>query len=169
MIQILIQDYRINPRTELTLDQFSELVGRVQYTLDFAEDGPRLLESLLPPEELEGYVIGEALGKDEDEEDCPALGALIDEARDYIESPQAMEVVKRLVHGGLRVVVGKVGAGLYEGRAETKLASVLANVARQAQGLSGGNPLSPNEYVCAMAGVAELNSFSAVVYGNFGE
>lgn len=180
------------------------------------------------------------------------LRNLLDETADFIESPNAGEVIKRLVHTGLSVSVSKISA-LYpvppvsfeevvtttievdenntldnrrrKGRQgvttdpriteiteeitssqviitkedkngsvindnsnsnnsnrtnnETlnqsqnipeptvKLASILANISRQAHSISSGNPLEPNEYIDAMTNVPDLNSFSAVVYSNF--
>ena len=110
----------------------------------------------------------------------------------FIESPNAAEVIKRLVHTGLTVIVNKIAimypqsdpsAGLVTSSAgsagntsgdemlfmpRVKLASILANITRQATALGkGGWPLEPNEYISAMVSVPELDAFSAIVYSNF--
>lgn len=118
------------------------------------------------------------------------LRTLLDETADFIESPNAGEVIKRLVHTGLAVAVNKIstmypqsdpGAGLVstagsssaEGTGEmlflprVKLASILANITRQATAMGTGTPFEPNEYITAMTNVQDLDAFSAVVYSNF--
>lgn len=117
------------------------------------------------------------------------LRNLLDETADFIESPNANEVIKRLVHTGLAVSVNKIstmypqsdpGAGLVsspnsEGSSSgdmlfmprVKLASILANVTRQATTMGTGTPFEPNEYITAMTNVQDLDAFSAVVYSNF--
>lgn len=48
-----------------------------------------------------------------------------------------------------------------------KLASILANISRQATQMGQGTPFEPNEYAAAMTQVPDLDAFSAVVYSNF--
>lgn len=218
----------VNPRSDLTLEKVSELVGQVQYLIDYPyglEKSQNFLYNLLPPQELETYVLSQALGiqlEEQDEEDrdlsnhlLGQLRTLLDETTDYIESPNASEVIKHLVHTGLSVMISKVARQLYsidtgslvggassksvygnddgnnnvgskyEGNSNAnddqaeqkdpkitktvKLASILANISKQAHLIAGGaeTPMNPNEYIEAMVNVEELNAFSAIVYSNF--
>lgn len=188
------------------------------------------MANLLPPAELETYVLTQALSpftdlslvisdsseeaKNEDSEKTDTnkdnkdkcivdsngnitqisetLRNLLDETADFIESPNAGDVIKRLVHTGLSVSVGKISQALYPSMANepskfnnlqkeenednddviiyptVKFASILANISRQAHIISSGNPLEPNEFVKAMTTqVPDLDAFSAVVYSNF--
>ncbi|VVT54461.1 uncharacterized protein SAPINGB_P004087 [Magnusiomyces paraingens] len=198
----------INPRADLTLEKLSELIGQVQYLIDYPFDSTvaqNFLHNLIPPEELETYVLAQAQQDPsaETEELAPGLRELLDETADLVESPNAGEVIKRLVHTGLSISVSKISQ-LYpveevkeedeeeekkleekeeeekendedekeENRKEispatVKLASILANISKQAHGVGAGTPLEPSEYVTAMANVPDLNAFSAVVYSNF--
>lgn len=182
----------VNPRSDLSLEKLSELIGQVQYLIDYpyGSDVPQnFLNNLLPPEELETYVFSQAFNtNDLGFEELPdELRSLIDETADFIESPNAGEVIKRLVHTGLSVSVSKISklypavvdtpekiVDVTEGdvaqqqeQATIKLASILANISRQAHSIAAGSPIDPNEYVVEMGNVGELNAFSAVVYSNF--
>lgn len=187
------------------------------------------MSNLIPPQELETYVLTQALSPGESDtlgastaspsgvfydsdgnavEIPAALRPLLDETADLIESPNAGEVIKRLVHTGLSVAVSKISAlypapppepviqeivesitqvdeeeigsvsssavlvqeepiDVLQPPPAVKLASILANVSRQAHAIGAGNPLEPNEYIDAMVNVPDLNAFSAVVYSNF--
>ncbi|KAF5093603.1 hypothetical protein D0Z00_003969 [Geotrichum galactomycetum] len=186
----------INPRADLSLSELSELIGQVQYLIDYPEGQKpqNFLSTLLPPAELESYVLSQAAYEDEFAEEAlrGELRRLLDETADFVESPNAAEVIKRLVHTGLTVIVNKIaimypqsdpsaglvtssagGAGSPSGEEmlfmpRVKLASILANITRQATALGkGGSPLEPNEYISAMVSVPELDAFSAIVYSNF--
>lgn len=188
----------INPRADLSLSELSELIGQVQYLIDYPEGQKpqNFLSTLLPPTELESYVLSQAAYEDEfvNESLQGELRHLLDETADFVESPNAAEVIKRLVHTGLTVIVNKIaimypqsdpsaglvasgngtnGAGSASGEEmlfmpRVKLASILANITRQATALGqGGSPLEPNEYINAMVNVPELDAFSAIVYSNF--
>lgn len=216
----------INPRADLSLAELSELIGQVQYLIDYPDatstTSQDFLTTLLPPPELETYVVSQTVysGSGSAEDDgMPAvlegpLRELLDETADFIESPNATEVIKRLVHTGLAVTVNKIstmypqsdpGAGLVTSpppsttnlaspttgeeapvssspvssptgstaaaknlfMPRVKLASLLANLTRQAAQIGQGTPFEPNEYVLAMTQVGDLDAFSAVVYSNF--
>lgn len=200
----------VNPRADLSLAELSELIGQVQYLIDFPESSQEpqdFLPILLPPAELESYVLAQTIYADSGEppislfEKGSSLRDLLDETADFIESPNAAEVIKRLVHTGLAVTVNKIstmypqsdpGAGLVTsprhsttnlataGASPTsptseevlflprvKLASILANITRQAAQIGQGTPFEPNEYIAAMTQVSDLDAFSAVVYSNF--
>jgi peroxin-3 len=167
----------INPRSDLSLAEVSELIGHVQHKID---NGVGILESnnfshnLLPPTELETYVLAQAPVTPEDGP-CTSvkepLRLLLDETSDFIESPNAVDVIQRLVHSGLSMFVDKLMT-IYpqptgDAPAKVKLASILANVTKQSQALSAGKPFEPNEYILSMISVPELDGFSALVYSNF--
>lgn len=107
----------VNPRLDLTLEKVSELVGDVQYLIDYSygpEKSQNFLYSLLLPQELETYMLSQALGIQLEEleelegqkhqegqgKNVPSrhqltqLHALLDETTDYIEPPNASEVIK---------------------------------------------------------------------------
>lgn len=172
----------INPRTDLSLAEFSDLIGKVQYRIDHEDSSSEnnFLNNLLPPSELESYVLAQAPVTDSNGipvtlnsvEQGP-LRKLLDETADFIESPNAVDVIHKLVHSGLSVFVSKVSS-LYPTCGEevtipgrVKLASILANVTRQSTTMTGGTPFDPNEYIRAMIDVPELDGFSALVYSNF--
>lgn len=218
----------INPRADLSLAELSELIGQVQYLIDYPDatstTSQDFLTTLLPPPELETYVVSQTVnsgsGTADGDDGMPAvlegpLRELLDETADFIESPNASEVIKRLVHTGLAVTVNKIstmypqsdpGAGLITSpppsttnltsptsgedapgsnspipsptgsssaaaknlfMPRVKLASLLANLTRQAAQMGQGTPFEPNEYVLAMTQVGDLDAFSAVVYSNF--
>uniref|UniRef100_A0A060T8S8 Peroxin-3 n=1 Tax=Blastobotrys adeninivorans TaxID=409370 RepID=A0A060T8S8_BLAAD len=173
----------INPRKELTLAEFSELIGRVQFAIDHPSEQTtqsNFLHNLLPPQELESYVLAQAPSDGDGTRPNNFVDAtlrrLLDETADFIESPNAVDVIHKLVHSGLSVFVGRV-ATLYpaedfsgtptENPSKVKLASILANVSKQAQGMTSGSPFEPNEYITAMIDVPDLDGFSALVYSNF--
>lgn len=200
----------INPRADLSLAELSELIGQVQYLIDFPEsskESQNFLTILLPPPELESYLLAQTIYADSGDtpDEVLAKGSplrdLLDETADFIESPNASEVIKRLVHTGLAVAVNKIstmypqsdpGAGFVTSPRPSstnlvspsgnptspaaedvlflprvKLASILANITRQAPQIGQGTPFEPNEYVTAMTQVNDLDAFSAVVYSNF--
>jgi peroxin-3 len=172
----------INPRTDLSLAEFSDLIGKVQYRIDHEDSSSEnnFLNNLLPPSELESYVLAQAPVTDSNgvpvtlsSVESGPLRKLLDETADFIESPNAVDVVHKLVHSGLSVFVSKVSS-LYPTCGEevtipgrVKLASILANVTRQTTTMTGGTPFDPNEYIRAMIDVPELDGFSALVYSNF--
>lgn len=193
----------INPRADLTLQEFSNLLGQVQFEIDHPtnESGPsNFLTNLLPPTELESYVLAQApsngiSGPPQEEVTAP-LRRLLDETADFIESPNAVDVIQKTVHAGLSVLVQKISSiypspqidssqitaasvltaaqakdasavAVTAPGSTAKLASISASASRQAHILSGGSPLEPNEYISAMISVPELDGFSALVYSNF--
>lgn len=173
----------VNPRSELSLLEFSRLIGEVQYKID----NPSVvagsatgevktnffLHNLLPSQELETYVLSQAPfspGQSQDPIVSGPLRQLIDETSDFIESPGALDVIQRLVHSALTQFINKTSSlysSVSDTESKTRLASILANVSRQAQSISSGTPFDPNEYILAMINTPELDGFSALVYSNF--
>lgn len=157
----------LNPRADLTLAEFSELIGQVQYLIDYNEAPASFLGSLLPEPELEGYVLLQT-SPTQSTDVPPELRDLLDETADFIESEQSSEVIKRLVHSGLAVVVNKVSTSLYQSANSAKLASILANLTRQTTAMAAAEtPFQPNEYIARMTTLQDLDAFSAVVYSQF--
>ncbi|CAN6604755.1 peroxisomal biogenesis factor 3 [Trichomonascus vanleenenianus] len=171
---------QINPRTDMTLTEFSELIGKVQFSVDhngaLEKLGSNFLNNLLPPHELESYVLAQAPTGEVEQSEQPAINdtlrKLLDETADFVESPNATDVIHKLVHNGLSVFVDGL-SGLFPEQADddevprAKLASILANVTRQANAMTGGTPFEPNDYIKAMIDLPELDGFSALVYSNF--
>lgn len=173
----------VSPKAELGFDEVSELIGRTQMLIDrpLNPSSPLdFLSQLLPPREQEEYV----LAQNPSDTAAPVVGEtlrrLLDETADFVESPNAAEVIERLVHSGLSVFMDKLavtfGATPADSgspypvvlpTAKVKLPSILANMARQAGGMAQGSPGVENEYVDVMNQVQELTSFSAVVYSSF--
>lgn len=177
----------VSLRSELSLQEFSNLVGQVQLKIDkplviSPDSSNHFLHNLLPSRELETYVLSQAPappGEPQEAIVSEPLRQLIDETADFIESPGAVDVIQLLVNAGLTEFINKVSA-LYPSISETttsttendstnkvRLASIVVNVAKQAQGISGGTPFDPNQYIVGMINTPELDGFSALVYSNF--
>lgn len=175
----------VSPKAELGFDELSELIGRTQMLIDrpLNPSSPlNFLSQLLPPREQEEYVLAQNPSDNALPVVGPTLRRLLDESADFIESPNAAEVIERLVHSGLSVFMDKLAvtfgatptdtsfASPYPvvlPTAKVKLPSILANMARQAGGMAQGSPGVENEYIDVMNQVQELTSFSAVVYSSF--
>ena len=151
----------------------------------------RWLSYLLPPREEEDKVLQKSgvLGASEpaSPQTATKLRHLLDETADLIESPSFSYVVTLLNNEGFATLVeNRCAADAFKStkpepepepeslldlsappaERSTKLASVLAVMARQAHVIgNGGNP--PNDYLVAMEqGVRELDAFAAVVYSS---
>lgn len=165
-------------RAELNGAQLVDMVGRIQFAIDSAEQrldtdssplAPRpssFLANLLPPEELETYVLSQAPGSvmapDVVEGD---LRDMINETADIIDSSNSAQVVHHLVSNGLSVFLEKLKPVFGEDKTTTKLASILANTTRQAHLMAAGHP-TENVYVAAMSAVPELDALCAIIYSN---
>lgn len=173
----------VSPKAELGFDELSELIGRTQMLIDrpLNPSSPlNFLSQLLPPREQEEYVLAQNPSDTAAPVVGPTLRRLLDETADFVESPNAAEVIERLVHSGLSVFMDKLAVtfgatpsdsgspyAVVLPTAKVKLPSILANMARQAGGMAQGSPGVENEYVDVMNQVQELTSFSAVVYSSF--
>lgn len=170
----------LNPRADLSIPELSELIGQVQYLIDYdcsnevasstpsRPDSSPFLNMLLPDPELEPYVLG--LASANQTTTIPhELRALLDETTQFVDSQTSSDVIKRLVHSGLAVVVSTTIAQLYaDPDTKVKLASVLANLTRQTAAMAvPETPFQRNEYISAMTDLQELNAFSAIVYSHF--
>lgn len=144
------------------------------------------LSYLLPPREEEDNLLQESgvLGVTAaaSPQTASTLRHLLDETADLIESPSFSYVLTMLNNEGFATLVEKKCATdafksslapepasqpyLSVPERRTKLANVLAVMARQAHVIgNGANP--PNEYLAAMdQGVRELEAFAAVIYSS---
>jgi peroxin-3 len=167
----------VTPRTDVTLEDLSQLIGRVQFKIDHPVtvlESNNFFNNLLPPPELDSYVLSQRPVTEEGEvqntDVTPPLRRLLDETADFIESPNAVDVIQRLVHAGLTTFVNKLSPLFPASQGDpskAKLASVLATVTKQAHFMASGQPYEPNEYISSMVNVPELDGFSALVYSNF--
>nr|UJH94618.1 Pex3 [Starmerella bombicola] len=151
------------PPSQLTFEELNELFGKIHKQID---DQGSFTSALLPPEELETFVLDQVPG----EPSCDAvdvqLRALLDETRDIILSPTCVNVVQRLVHSGLAVLMKKMKLLYIDETPQIRLAIALMQAAKQAPQIAAGSPLS-NEYVEAMIEIPELDALSAAVFSNY--
>lgn len=168
----------VDVRTELNAAQLVDVISRIQFAVDSTEQRldtdasplePRpssFLANLLPPTELETYVLSQAPGSvmapDVVDGD---LRQMINETADIIDSANSAQVVHHLVSNGLSVFLNKLKPVYGEDKTTTKLASILANATRQAHYMAAGHP-SDNEYVAAMSAIPELDALCAIIYSN---
>lgn len=151
------------PPSQLTFDELNELFGKIHKQID---DQGSFTSVLLPPEELETFVLNQVPG----ELSCDAvdvqLRTLLDETRDIIISPSCVNVVQRLVHSGLSVLMKKMKLLYPDETPQIRLAIALMQAAKQAPQIAAGSPLS-NEYIEAMIDIPELDALSAAVFSNY--
>ncbi|ODQ63448.1 Peroxin-3 [Nadsonia fulvescens var. elongata DSM 6958] len=118
----------INPRTELSLLNFVELIDKVRFIIENkpntdSDDTERTtpysyLENLLPPSTLEHFVLKQIpkltfdQGNNDDEqvEITPTLRTMLDETADFIESPIGTSTMKDLVSRGISIFVDSITA-----------------------------------------------------------
>ncbi len=173
----------INPRTELTTDEFAILISRVQVLVEGndVEESARFFASvLLPPLDLQAFVLTQTSANALDErapEISPSLRTLLDETLEYLESPSTGVVINKLVYTGIakslellsntttiNSTINNDTSNVKNNRAKLKLASILASTTRQATLITR---TTCNEFIDAMDEVSELAEFSAIVYSNF--
>ncbi|KAG5367985.1 Peroxisomal biogenesis factor 3 [Yarrowia sp. C11] len=180
----------VNPRQNLSLDEFATLLKRVQTLVNsppYSTTPNTFLTSLLPPRELEqlrlekdkqslspNYTYGSPL-KD-----------LVFESAQHIQSPQGMSSFRAIIDqsfkvflekvnesqyvnppstGGKRIAVGALQPPIISGGPKkVKLASLLSVATRQSSVISHAQP---NPYVDAINNVAEYNGLCAVIYSSF--
>ncbi|KAI9924421.1 peroxin [Aspergillus wentii] len=185
------EDITLGKLSELTL----QIRKKVEGSTEEERRSRKWLSYLLPPRGEEESVLQESgvLGVTEAASDQTTLTLrhLLDETADLIDSPSFTHVVTLLNNEGFAILVEKKCAsdafkssptpetvpqsfssiatvlpvaGVSEPK--TKLANVLAVMARQAHVIGNGtNP--PNEYLTGMdQGVRELEAFAAVVYSS---
>lgn len=185
----------VNPRDDITLSRFAELILEVRKKVEGATDEERrehkLLPYLLPPREEEDTVLQESGVLTESAPSSPETAAnlrhLLDETSDLIESPTFTRIFTLLNNEGFSMLVDRrcaqqafkspaspapvpesfaSVATVVPGPPKAKLATVLAVVTREAHNIGHG-PNPPNDYLTAMEqNVRELEAFAAVVYSS---
>ncbi|PLB33845.1 MFS transporter [Aspergillus candidus] len=179
----------LNPREDIALPKLSELAlevrKRVEGKTEEERKNRKWLAFLLPPREEEDQLLEDSgvLGVTEptSAQTTSALRHLIDETADLIESPTFTRVLTLLNNESFETLIRQCTADAFKTSASetdprsftsvatvvptveprTKLANVLAVMARQAHVIGNGtNP--PNLYLAAMdQGVRELEAFAA--------
>ena len=184
----------LSPRDDISLQKFSELTLEVRKRVEGATPAERnarqWLEYLLPPRELEDFVLKESGMAVESSNSgsvsissssITPLRRLLDETSDLIDSPPFTQVLTLLLDAGFSTLVDtKLSTQAYKlppndptesaqqiteiiDPQPVKLPIVLAILTRQAHSIGNG---VPNEYLQAMEQVRDLEAFAAVVYSS---
>jgi peroxin-3 len=184
----------LSPRDLLSYDTFSQLTIEVRKKVEGKTDGGRKgskwLSFLLPPANLENFVLKESgvLGDSATAEtrsgpSTPSypttplsLRRMLDETSDLIDSPAFSHVLTLILDAGFSVLLSKkLMQGAFElsttipeleDEQSTKvvlLPKILSVLTRQAHSIGNG---MPNEYLQEMEQVRDLEAFAAVVYSS---
>ncbi|OJJ96775.1 hypothetical protein ASPACDRAFT_124651 [Aspergillus aculeatus ATCC 16872] len=185
-----------NPREDISRGKLAELTLQVRRKVEGNTEEDRKhrkwLSYLLPPREEEDHLLEESgvLGVTEPStpQTTATLRHLLDETADLIDSPTFTRVVLLLNNECFETLIQQCAAeafksshtpapqsftsvatvipGAVSSEPKTKLANVLAVLARQAHVIGNGTA-PPNLYLNAMEqGVRELEAFAAVVYSS---
>ncbi|CAG8117530.1 unnamed protein product [Penicillium salamii] len=186
------EDISLAKLSELTLEIRKKVEGRTEDE----RRSQKWLSCLLPPAEEEEYVLRESgvegVADPSSSQTALKLRHLLDETADLIDSPSFSYVLTLLNNEGFSTLVDqRCAADAFKAptstpetapqsfdsiatviplaanaERKTKLANLLAVMARQAH-IIGNGTHSPNEYLVAMdQNVRELEAFSAVVYSS---
>jgi peroxin-3 len=183
-------------RDDVTMEKFSEMTLKVRKRVEGATEADRQvsrwLQFLLPPRDLEDFVLSESgMASEPVDAGSPSTAAssatplrrLLDETSDLIDSPPFAHVLTLLLDAGFSMLVDQKLAqqsfkvpptsavpDLNAPRVQevvdvkpVKLPIVLATLTRQAHNIGNG---VPNEYLQAMEQVRDLEAFAAVVYSS---
>lgn len=184
----------LSPRDLLSYDTFSQLTIEVRRKVEGKADGGRKgskwLSFLLPPANMENFVLKESgvLGDSAAAEtrsgpSTPSfpttplsLRRMLDETSDLIDSPAFSHVLTLILDAGFSVLLSKkLMQGAFElsttipeleEEQSTKvvlLPKILSVLTRQAHSIGNG---MPNEYLQEMEQVRDLEAFAAVVYSS---
>jgi peroxin-3 len=186
----------LSPRDSITFDNFVRLTNDVRTLVEGSNarngGGTRWLPHLLPPPDMEEYVLCESGILDEagqplseappssSPSSAASLRRLIDETSDLIESPAFASVLTQLLDAGFNALLEKkLRPGAFEASPSgassiasptaqltdraVLLPKVLSVLTRQAHAIGNG---MPNEYLQEMETVRDLEGFAAVVYSS---
>jgi peroxin-3 len=183
----------LSPRDAVTFEAFSELTLRVRKIVEGATPeeriGGRWLQYLLPPRDMEEFVMRESGVIDPGHGEgsgaiSQPLRRLLDETADIVESPSFGHVLTLLLDAGFSFLVDQqlaTSAFDHGAPAPTAAASddgsvslagakravllprILSVLTRQARVIGNG---MPNEYLREMEQVGDLEGFAAVVYSS---
>ncbi|KAJ5317476.1 hypothetical protein PENANT_c036G01359 [Penicillium antarcticum] len=186
------EDISLAKLSELTL----QIRKKVEGSTEDERRSQKWLSCLLPPAEEEEYVLRESgvegVADPSSSQTASKLRHLLDETADLIESPSFSYVLTLLNNEGFSTLIDQRCANdafkaptavpetapmsfdsvatviplAANADRKTKLANLLAVMARQAHVIGNGTH-APNEYLVAMdQNVRELEAFSAVVYSS---
>ncbi|KAJ5609669.1 hypothetical protein N7528_010236 [Penicillium herquei] len=185
------EDISMSKLSELTL----QIRRKVEGNTEEERRSKKWLSCLLPSVDDEEYVLRESgvegVADPSSSETAAKLRHLLDETSDLIDSPSFSFVLTLLLNEGFSTLVDiKCANEAFQASAsapetvpqsfdsmatvvppavserKTKLANLLAVMARQAH-VIGHGPMGPNEYLEAMdKNVRELEAFSAVIYSS---
>ncbi|KAJ5785821.1 Peroxin-3 [Penicillium pulvis] len=185
------EDISLSKLSELTLQIRRKIEGNTEED----RRSKKWLSCLLPPTEEEDYVLRESgvegVADPSSSETASKLRLLLDETADHIDSPSFSFVLTLLLNEGFSTLVDvkcaneafKASTSAPEtapqsfdsmatvippvvSERKTKLANLLAVMARQAH-VIGHGPMGPNDYLDVMdKNVRELEAFSAVIYSS---
>ncbi|KAJ5649945.1 Peroxin-3 [Penicillium longicatenatum] len=185
------EDISLSKLSELTLQIRRKIEGNTEED----RRSKKWLSCLLPPTEDEDYVLRESgvegVADPSSSETASKLRLLLDETADLIDSPSFSFVLTLLLNEGFSTLVDvkcaneafkastpapETAPQSFDSMAtvippvvserKTKLANLLAVMARQAH-VIGQGPMGPNDYLDVMdKNVRELEAFSAVIYSS---
>jgi peroxin-3 len=184
----------LSPRDLLSHDTFSQLTIEVRKKIEGQKDKEhkesKWLSNLLPPADLEDYVLKEsgvlrdsATAETRTGASTPPtststapLRRMLDETSDLIESPAFSHVLTLILDAGFSVLLNsKLLDGAFDlttsipeleeeqAAKVVLLPKILSVLTRQAHSIGNG---MPNEYLQAMEQVRDLEAFAAVVYSS---
>lgn len=167
----------INPRAELSLDDFAILLSKTQDLIERndGEENNFLSSVLLPPQNLENFVIQQTLDDDNIttlSKDNSILRTLIDETKNYVNSSSSSIVLNSLINVGITTALNNIALTLSAkdpiqeppNEIKVKLAILLANITKASNDFKNA---TRSDYVNNMDKVPELDELSASVYSNF--
>lgn len=165
----------INPRAELSLDDFAILIGKAQTLIEQEDDTNFISSVLLPPSNLETFVVQQTLDDENSSslsKDNSILRTLIDETKNYVNSSSSQIVLNSLINVGIITVLNNIALSLSAkdpdqeppNEIKVKLAILLANVTKASNDFKN---TTRSDYVNNMDKVPELDELSASVYSNF--
>ncbi|KAK0722975.1 peroxin-3 [Lasiosphaeria miniovina] len=190
---------QLSPRDSITLSTFSELTSDVRRLVEgsvpgSAASGTRWLPILLPPPNMEDFVLRESGILDEaasstssvsppaSPSSAASLRRLLDETSDLVESPTFSQVLTQILDQGFSMLLDKkLTAGAFDAAPPTTgpAASIDLRESHISRAVLLPKILSvlarqahvigdgmPNEYLQAMEAVRDLEGFAAVVYSS---
>lgn len=166
-IELVFRD--INPKTELTFNEFSALIAKTQELIDKSLIfNDNFEKSLLP---LELHEV-ELLNRDEILTN-ETFGSLIEETKDYLNNELINLVIVTMVTSSISILLEKSSTLLFDQEVEEielitkrfKLVKLLSIVIKETNKIGEGS--NNNLYVQAVGNLPELDEYAASVYSNF--
>ncbi|KAH3668048.1 hypothetical protein OGAPHI_001802 [Ogataea philodendri] len=180
----------INPRQELSIEEFATLINKTQQIIDKDINSSADLEpsavitSLIPPANLEFFLLQQTNDMDflanfnNNLQNSENLSKLLDELKGYLNNEQVSAIISLLVTVGISKVLDNIVVNLMNKQKnpdreeqvltqipKVKLASLLASITKQSNQLT--NNSLDNEILYTLNNLQELDDLSASVYSNF--